>query len=95
VLLSLRVASGPSTSNNEQQADERANVTKAKYNSVQAGMSYDQVRELMGQPGEEISRSEIGGYVSVMYIWKNSDGSNMNALFQNGKLLNKAQFGLP
>jgi hypothetical protein len=35
------------------------------------------------------------GYVSVMYIWKNSDGSNMNALFQNGKLLNKAQFGLP
>ena len=29
-----------------------------------------------------------------MYMWQNSDGSNMNAMFQNDKLVNKAQFGL-
>lgn len=36
----------------------------------------------------------IAGYTTVMYEWKNDDGSNMNARFQNGGLVNKAQFGL-
>ena len=93
--ISVRVFSGPRTSDNEQQTEGQATVTKAKYDGIQAGMSYDQVREIMGEPGEEISRSDIAGYSAVMYIWKNSNGSNMNATFQNGKLINKAQFGLP
>jgi hypothetical protein len=29
-----------------------------------------------------------------MYSWKNADGSNMSAMFQNGQLIAKAQFGL-
>jgi hypothetical protein len=29
-----------------------------------------------------------------MYSWQNDSGSNMNAMFQNGKLVNKAQLGL-
>jgi hypothetical protein len=31
---------------------------------------------------------------TVMYQWVNSNGSNMNAMFQNDKLNQKAQFGL-
>jgi hypothetical protein len=69
-------------------------ITRAKYESIQEGMSYAEVCAIIGEPGEELSRSDIAGYATVMYSWKNSNGSNMNAMFQNGKLVNKAQFGL-
>jgi hypothetical protein len=69
-------------------------VTKAEYDQIQEGMTYTQVREVIGAAGEELSRSDIAGYATVMYSWKNSNGSNMNAMFQNDRLVNKAQFGL-
>lgn len=69
-------------------------ITGVKYESIQDGMSYAQVRAIIGEAGEELSRSDIAGYTTVMYSWKNSNGSNMNAMFQNGRLVNKAQFGL-
>lgn len=70
-------------------------ITRAKYDRIEEGMSYEQVRTVIGEAGEEISRSSLAGYTTVMYAWKNSNGSNMNAMFQNGRLVNKAQFGLP
>lgn len=80
-------------------AEERAApppaITRAKYYRIQDGMSYEQVRAIIGAAGEEISRSSLAGYTTVMYSWKNSNGSNMNVMFQNGRLVNKAQFGLP
>jgi hypothetical protein len=69
-------------------------VTMAKFSSLQTGMTYPQAVEIIGAPGEEMSHSEIAGYATVMYAWKNPGGSNMNAMFQNGALVNKAQFGL-
>ena len=30
-----------------------------------------------------------------MYSWTNANGSNMNVMFQSGKLITKAQFRLP
>ena len=70
-------------------------VTMAKFNSVKDGMSYDAVRAVIGSPGEEMSRSTIGGFTTVMYQWTNSNGTGMNATFQDDKLVMKAQFGLP
>jgi hypothetical protein len=69
-------------------------VTMAKFSGLQTGMTYQQAVEIIGAPGEELSRSEIAGFTTVMYAWKNPGGSNMNAMFQNGALVNKAQFGL-
>jgi len=69
-------------------------VTMAEFSSLQTGMTYQQAVEIIGAPGEEMSRSDLAGYTTVMYGWKNSGGSNMNAMFQNGALVNKAQFGL-
>jgi hypothetical protein len=69
-------------------------VTQAKYEQIQQGMTYEEVRAVIGAPGEELSRSDIAGYQTVMYSWKNGNGSNMNAMFQNGRLINKARFGL-
>jgi hypothetical protein len=74
--------------------DSSPRVTKAKYDSVAKGMSYREVRDVIGFAGEEMSRSTVGGIETVMYSWANPDGSNMNATFQDDRMEMKAQFGL-
>jgi hypothetical protein len=69
-------------------------VALAKYNAIREGMSYQEVTSIIGVQGQELSRSDLAEYTTVMYSWSNSNGSNMNAMFQNGRLVNKAQFGL-
>lgn len=70
-------------------------ITKEKFDRIGNGMTYEQVCQVIGTKGDEMSRSDIAGYSTVMYQWANSNGSNMNAMFQNGSLISKAQFGLP
>ena len=41
-----------------------------------------------------MSRNELAGTEAVMYSWEGNLGANMNAMFQNNKLVQKAQFGL-
>lgn len=69
-------------------------VTLAKYNTIKTGMSRSDVSELLGCRGEENARTELAGTTTVIVTWKNFDGANMNATFQNDALVGKAQFGL-
>jgi hypothetical protein len=70
-------------------------VTKANYNELKTGMTYSQVVQVLGKDGDELSSNEIGDIKTVMYKWDgDSFGSNMNAMFQNDKLMSKAQIGL-
>lgn len=71
-------------------------ITLAKYNSIQTGMTYGEVTRILGKSGTELSSNDIAGIKTVMYMWENSNPSegNMNAMFQDGKLIAKAQFGL-
>ncbi len=76
-------------------------LTKAKYDKIKEGMSYAEVKGIIGEDGEEMASSKMDGVSGVvpsistkMYVWKNSNGSNMNAMFQNGRMIQKAQFGL-
>lgn len=73
-----------------------AGVTLANFQKLETGMTYEQVVEILGDPGEELSRSDIAGYTTVMYSWNGEGGfgANMNAMFQNGKMVSKAQLGL-
>jgi hypothetical protein len=57
-------------------------------------MSYQEVVAIIGEPGKEMSSSNVAGYHTVMYGWNAWTGAGMNAMFQNGKLVTKAQFGL-
>jgi zinc ribbon protein len=70
-------------------------VTRGEYESLREGMSYSEAVSIIGASGEELSRSDLAGISTVMYSWTNANGSNMNAMFQDGKLVTKAQFGLP
>ena len=71
-------------------------VTLAQYSSLSAGMSYHHARSLLGCSGTEISRVDMAGYSTVMYTWSGAGSfvANMNAMFQNDRLVSKAQFGL-
>ncbi|TWG90352.1 uncharacterized protein DUF3862 [Mesorhizobium sp. J18] len=70
-------------------------VTMAQYSELQTGMSYAEAVQILGCDGEEMSSSEIAGIKTVMLMWEGESlGANMNAMFQNDKLVSKAQFGL-
>ena len=67
----------------------------AEYLQLETGMSYGVAVRIIGKAGVEISRNDFAGFTTVMHSWGNPNGSNMNAMFQNGGLVQKAQLGLP
>ena len=71
-------------------------VDLAQYQSLSSGMTYSRVTAVLGCEGSELSRVEMGGFKTVVYMWQgnSSAGANMNVMFQNGKLISRAQFGL-
>jgi hypothetical protein len=71
-------------------------INMENYSKLQTGMSYEEVVAILGKTGEEVSSNDIAGYKNVMYKWScdGSFGMDMNTMFQNGKLIQKAQFGL-
>lgn len=91
-------ATGELPSNNPSAHVARAEcrISLDQYTELVTGMSYADAVNIIGCEGTELSRSEIGGIVAVMYMWQNSslNGSNMNAMFQDDRLISKAQFGL-
>jgi hypothetical protein len=67
----------------------------ANFNRLREGMSYREVVAILGSSGELISSSTLAGTTTEMYRWEgDSLGANMNVMFQDDKLISKAQFGL-
>jgi hypothetical protein len=69
-------------------------VTKAEFDQIREGMSYEDVVRIIGASGDLQSSSDLAGFKTVMYAWMNSNGSNMNAMFQNGKLVLAGTFSM-
>lgn len=74
------------------------NISKAEFDKIENGMTYEQVVQIIGGNGEVMSEVGEKGtqYYTVMYMYEGEKGfgSNANFTFQNGKLQSKAQFGL-
>ncbi len=68
-------------------------LTYEKFVSVQMGSSYEDVVAIIGEEGKLGTSNTIGDIETKMYEW-NDGGANMNAMFQNGKLVNKAMASL-
>ena len=68
----------------------------AEFSRLNTGMSYDDASRTIGCRGTELSRVDYGDYSTVMYMWEGTGTliGNMNATFQNGRLIAKAQMGL-
>ena len=73
-------------------------MTKAEFDQLKDGMSYEDATKIIGGPGEVMSESGSKGDPAhtVMYTYKGEGdlGANANLMFQGDKLMNKAQFGL-
>ena len=70
-------------------------VTLAQYSQITSGMTYDQVKEIMGGDGYISSESSIMGVTTTTYEW-NGNGwlSNASISFTNGKVSSMYQYGL-
>jgi hypothetical protein len=75
-------------------AKDESGVTAANFAKIKTGMKYADVVKILGSEGELLSENEMAGTKTEMYQWKAGILSNMNAMFQNGKLISKAQIGL-
>ncbi len=82
----------------EYQAPNDEYITMDEFNQIQAGMSYQDVVNIIGSTGELLSSVDIGDaqYKTEMYSWegKGSVGANASVMFQGGVVSSKAQFGL-
>jgi hypothetical protein len=66
-----------------------------QYQNLKVGMSYSSAVAVLGCEGSELSRSQVAGIKTMMFMWQgNSLTGNMNAMFQNNALISRAQFGL-
>lgn len=86
--------SDDATTKKEAPAEPATGVTMANFNRLKTGMRYAEAVKILGSEGEVMSENEIAGHHTIMYKWDSSGLGNMNAMFQNGKLVQKAQFGL-
>jgi len=85
----------PKSGNTQTAPVKETGVTMEKFTTIKAGMTYEEVVAVLGKEGEEMSSNELAGIKTVMYKWDGANVmSNMNATFQNGKMVSKAQFGL-
>ncbi len=96
--------SEPASSTQEVSADDTANENETKneewisadeYGQIENGMSYEQVKEIVGSEGEEVSTVTVGDMTTTIYMWYGKDHiSNANVTFQNDAVMAKAQIGL-
>lgn len=88
------VQTKPTAAKTVEAAKDSTGVTMDNFNKLKTGMTYEQVVKILGEEGTVLSENEMSGYRTVMYQWKGGYVANMNCMFQNGKLISKAQFGL-
>lgn len=65
----------------------------ADYVALQDGMTYAQVLGRLG-PGTEVARTTIGTETTVAYRWQGPGPTVIQVMFQNGRVVSKAQAGL-
>jgi hypothetical protein len=82
----------------EDEAASKVTITKEEFDKIQNGMTYEQVKQIVGGEGQKISETGKPGAAdhTVMYEYNGEGdiGANASLMFQGGKLINKSQFGL-
>ena len=64
-------------------------ISMAQYHAIQPGMSYQEVVNILGRPGEEIGSGGNSMVRVVNYLWRNADGSLMMISFANDRVHTK------
>lgn len=72
-----------------------ADIDQAKFNKIEVGMTYDEVKNIIGADGELTFESKAGNFTSSAYRWKGEKFSSIYATFRDGELQTKSQTNLP
>lgn len=93
IFAAVLFAASPATS---QVHGTECRASATAFSALQTGMTYQQVRDIIGCEGVLLSSSDVAGYSTHMIAWdgRGSMGANMNIMIQNGRLMMKSQFGL-
>ena len=77
-------------------SDESEYITMEEFNKIETGMSYEEVKDIIGSPGEMTSQVEVDDIQTMIVTWYGNGmaGSNANVTFLNNEVMSKAQFGL-
>lgn len=77
-------------------ADTEGLIDYATFEKISNGMTYNQVKKMIGSDGELMSSVGEGEYNTFIMSWDGvgSIGANAAITFQNNKVISKAQFGL-
>ncbi|WP_409179207.1 hypothetical protein [Brevibacillus fortis] len=77
---------------------EKATITKSEFEQIENGMSFEEVKKIVGGEGEllaEVGKAgEEGHTIVYMYEGEGTIGANANFSFRGGILQVKSQFGL-
>lgn len=74
-------------------AKEEKNISAEKFNSIEFGMTYENVVSIMGKEGTNVSEVTILDTTTAIYQWE--DGlANCNVTFSNNSVTAKAQAGI-
>ncbi len=101
VVRSLRPAVRTLTPVTPPQPEPRKIVTREQFDSIQTGMTYEQVVGIIGFEGtfdgERQEADDFGNVVNLHgYGWKNGAfGGFMNTVFADGRLIHKSEHQLP
>ncbi len=70
-------------------------ITRAQFDRVTTGMSLGEVEKIFGAKGTLLVQNKAGEGEASVYSWKNPQGSNAIIEFRDGKVIAKAEAGLP
>lgn len=65
-------------------------VSMQSYMQIQMGMTYNQVKAILGDGVQNISVDKYGIKNSI-YLWENNKGGSISIAFQKNKIINKSQ----
>ena len=71
-----------------------SDINLEKYNQIENGMAYEEVKNIIGSDGTSISAASFGDTTSEIYQWTDGKFGNATISFVNGKVSSKSQFGL-
>lgn len=85
-------SSTPSTSPGS--TDSGSGLTMDKYNQIKNGMSYQEVKDIIGREGTQTMSSGEGKYKVESYKWEGDNYQFISVVFMGGKVNSKVQANL-
>lgn len=71
-----------------------ADLTMAKYDQLQTGMSLNETVKIIGSEGSQTSSSTSGSYKTTTYKWEGDKNARIYVIFKDDKIQSKSQSNL-